>query len=176
VFFIWGFDFGDEMKQLYLVRHAKSSWAEGQQADFDRPLNSRGKKDAPEMGEHLRTRRAVILDLVLCSPAKRAKATAKRLLKGLQYPLGQVVWEARIYSGHTADLLALICSVEDHFKSVMVIGHNPYMTDLVNFLSKEEIGDMPTCGVFGLAFEVDTWSAIKNERGLKLFYDVPKQI
>lgn len=164
------------MKQLYLVRHAKSSWGDGQLVDFDRPLNSRGKKDAPEMGEHLRTRRAVALDLVLCSPAKRAKATAKRLLKGVQYPIEQVVWEEIIYTGHTNDLLTLIGSVENCFKSVMVIGHNPYMTDLVNYLSKDEIGEMPTCAVFGLAFEVDSWSAIKNERGLKLFYDVPKKI
>jgi len=164
------------MKRLYLVRHAKSSWANGQQADFDRPLNSRGKKDAPEMGKHLRMRRAVSVDLVLCSTAKRAKATAKRLLKEIQYPIEQVVWKEMIYSGNATDLLILISNVEDHFKSVMVIGHNPDMTDLVNFLSREEIGDMPTCGVFGLAFEVDTWSAIKSERGLKLFYDVPKQL
>ncbi|MGA1196934.1 MAG: SixA phosphatase family protein [Candidatus Latescibacterota bacterium] len=164
------------MKRLYLVRHAKSSWANGQQADFDRPLNSRGKKDAPEMGEHLRMRRAVTLDLVLCSPAKRAKATAKRLLKELQYPIESVVWDERIYSGNATDLLTLVCGVDYHFKSVMVIGHNPYMTDIVRFLSGEDIDEMPTCGVFGLAFEVDVWSAIKNGRGLKLFYNVPKQI
>jgi len=164
------------MKRLYLVRHAKSSWANDQQTDFDRPLNSRGKKDAPEMGEHLKMRRAVTLDLVLCSPAKRAKATAKRLLKEIQYPIEQVVWQDIIYSGNATDLLTLICDVDYHFKSVMVIGHNPYISDMVRFLSKEEIGDMPTCGVFGLAFEVDTWSAINNERGLKLFYDVPKKI
>ena len=164
------------MKQLYLVRHAKSSWSDGQLADFDRPLNSRGKQDAPNMGKHLKTRRGVTLDLVLCSPAKRAKATARRLLREIQYPIEQVVWEDIIYSGNATDLLTLISDIDYHFKSVMVIGHNPYISDMVRFLSKEDIEDMPTCGVFGLAFEVDTWSAIKNERGLKLFYDVPKKI
>ena len=164
------------MKTLYLVRHAKSDWSDGTLKDFDRPLNKRGKKDAPQMGLHLKSVRNVALDGVLCSTAKRARSTAKRLLKGLDYSVEDVMWEEGIYWGNTTDLVHLIQQVDAHCNALMLIGHNPYVSDLVGFLQGQEIGDMPTCGVFGLSLDIDAWSEITSGKGKKLFFDCPKQI
>ncbi|MBT4137472.1 MAG: histidine phosphatase family protein [Candidatus Latescibacteria bacterium] len=164
------------MKELFLVRHAKSSWPSATESDFDRPLNGRGKKDAPIMGKHLKISREVVLGQVICSPAKRARATAKRLLEGLDYPFEQVVWKEVIYSGNDTDLLKLVQGTDDGHPSLMVIGHNPYITDLVCLLANESIDDMPTCGVFAVTFDVTTWSSVSSGLGKKRFFDVPKLI
>lgn len=164
------------MKHLYLVRHAKSDWSDGTMTDFDRPLNERGKKDAPRMGEHLKTVRGVVLDGVLCSTAKRAKTTAKLMLNGMDFPFGNVVWHEEIYGGKTTDLLTLIQAVDGRCDALMVIGHNPDMTGLVGFLCGEEIEDMSTCAVCGMAFDVDSWEAISKSKGQRLFFDRPKNI
>jgi phosphohistidine phosphatase len=164
------------MKRLYLVRHAKSSWANPGMADFDRPLNKRGKRDAPAMGHHLKSSREVCPDLVLCSPAKRARATSKRLLKALGCTKDRIVWCDGIYGGSTRDLLSLVHAAEEIHVEVMLIGHNPYMTDLAEDLSGEAVGNMPTCAVFCLDFDVATWSLVGPGSGRKVFYDVPKRI
>lgn len=164
------------MKELYLVRHAKSSWGSAAQSDFDRPLNGRGKKDAPVMGLHLKTAQGVVLDYVICSPAKRARATAKRLLKGLDYPVKQVQWEEIIYAGNDADLLRLVQATDDVHQSVMVIGHNPYITDLACRLSGDLIDSMPTCGVFALSFDLLAWRSVCDGTGKKRFFEAPKLI
>jgi len=164
------------MKRLYLVRHAKSSGADSGMADFDRPLNKRGKRDAPAMGHHLKSLREACPDLVLCSPAERARATSRRLLKALGCPKDRIVWRDGIYGGSTWDLLNLVRTVEDIHGEVMLIGHNPYMTDLAEDLSGEAVGNMPTCAVFCLDFDMVTWSSVGPGSGRKVFYDVPKQI
>lgn len=164
------------MKHLYLVRHAKSSWAQLDTPDFDRPLNKRGKADAPIMGRHLRQQRGVVVNQVICSTAKRARATAKLLVKGLAYDFDQVLWNETIYSGDVNDLCNLIKKSDDAWQSVMVIGHNPDMTDLVNLLAGDTVENMPTCGVYGMVLEVDSWKMVEAGVGKKLFFDVPKSI
>lgn len=160
------------MKRLYLVRHAKSSW--DNLPDFDRPLSKRGKHDAPRMGDYLRSIRQVRPDYVLCSSAKRVRSTAKRLLKALEYPKDRVVWDERIYSGHSDDVLAMIRRIENRYGEVMVIGHNPDMTELANTLTGVHIADVPTCGVVCIDFEVDSWADVR--RGNLVFFEVPKLI
>ena len=162
------------MKRLYLVRHAKSSWGNPGLTDFDRPLNKRGKRDAPQMGDYLRSFRQVHPDYVLCSTAKRVRSTAKRLLKALAYPKEQVVWDERIYSGHSDDVLAMIRRIDNQYKEVMVIGHNPDMTELANVLTGVHIANMPTCGVAGIDFDIDSWANIRL--GNLVFFEVPKSI
>ena len=93
------------MKRLYLVRHAKADSGTYGLDDFDRPLNKRGKKDAPRMGKHLKRVWQVAPDRVLCSTAKRARSTAKRLRKALDISKKQIAWHERIYSGHKDDVL-----------------------------------------------------------------------
>ena len=162
------------MKRLYLVRHAKSDWGRPGLADFDRPLNKRGKKDAPLMGLHLKAVWQVVPDYVLCSTAKRAVSTARRLLKALDCPKDKIVWHERIYSGQAEDVLDLIRGVDDCYDQVMVIGHNPDMTTLINQLANSSIFDMPTCGVVGIDMNIDTWADVVS--GNLIFFEAPKTI
>jgi len=162
------------MKRLYLVRHAKSSWSEPGLGDFDRPLNKRGKHDAPRMGEHLRSVRQVHPDYVVCSTAKRVRSTAKRLLKALEYAKERVVWDERIYSGHSDDVLGMIRCIDNEHREVMVIGHNPDMTELAHVLTGAHIANVPTCGVVCIDFDVDSWADVCL--GSLVFFEVPKSI
>ena len=164
------------MKRLVLVRHAKSSWANPGLADFDRPLSKRGKRDAPAVGLHLKSQRGIVPDLVLCSTAKRARATAKRLRKALGCPKDRMVWCDGIYGGAAWDLLDLIRAMDDVHETVMLIGHNPDMTDLAEDLSGEAVGNLPTCAAFCVEFDVASWSGVGSENGRQVFYDIPRQI
>jgi len=160
------------MKRLYLVRHAKSDWGHAGLADFDRPLNKRGEKDAPRMGEHLKLVWDVSPDYVLCSTAKRVRSTAKGLLKAFAYPKDQVAWHDIIYLGHSEDILGLIRQVNDKFENVMLIGHNPDMTSLVNQLTGSQIANVPTCGVAGIHLAIEHWADLVS--GDLAFFEVPK--
>ena len=162
------------MKRLYLVRHAKSDWGTYGLADFDRPLNKRGKKDAPRMGKHLKRVWQVAPDRVLCSTAKRARSTAKRLRKALDISKKQIAWHERIYSGHKDDVLDLIRQTDNRHRAVMVIGHNPDMTFLVNQLTGSSIAEVPTCGVAGIDLPIDDWADTTS--GDLVFFEVPKSI
>ncbi len=162
------------MKRLYLVRHAKSDWSYFGLADFDRPLNKRGKKDAPRMGKHLRRVWQVDPDYVLCSTAKRARSTAKRLRNALKFPKNRIAWRERIYSGDKDDVLDLIRQTDNRYREVMVIGHNPDMTQLVNKLTGSVIANVPTCGVAGIDLPIDDWADVAS--GNLVFFEVPKSI
>ena len=163
------------MKRLYLVRHAKSSWDSDALSDFDRPLNKRGKRDAPRMGEHLLQVRKVAPDVMVSSPARRARSTARRLAKALGYPEDRIVWHDDIYGGGADAILACIRQATAD-RELMVIGHNPDLTYLARMLSGEPVDNMPTCGVFCVDFEVDAWADVAEGRGKKVFFDAPKEI
>ena len=162
------------MNRLYLVRHAKSDWNYPGRADFDRPLNKRGKKNAPRMGKYLRKVQQVAPDYVLCSTAKRARSTAKRLCKALKFPKSRIAWHERIYSGYSEDVLDLVRQIDNRYREVMVIGHNPDMTVLVNQLTGSAIGNVPTCGVAGIDLPIDDWADVSS--GDLVFFEVPKSI
>ncbi len=162
------------MKRLYLVRHAKSDWSYVGLADFDRPLNKRGKRDAPRMGKYLKRVWKVKPDYVLCSTAKRVRSTVKRLRKSLKFSKKRISWHERIYSGHSGDVLDLIRQVDNRYREVMVIGHNPDMTVLVNELTGSTIANVPTCGVAGIDLSIDDWSDAVS--GDLVFFEVPKSI
>ena len=161
------------MKRLYLVRHAKSDWRSFGLDDLDRPLNKRGKKDAPRMGKHLKRVWQVKPDCVLCSTAKRARSTVKRLRKALDISKKQIAWHDSIYSGQKNEVLDLIRQTDNCHRDVMVIGHNPTMTDLVNQLTGSFIC-FPTCGVAGIDLPIDDWADAKS--GTLVFFEVPKSI
>lgn len=144
------------MKQLWIVRHAKSDWGNPGLADFDRPLNNRGLRDAPAMGEWL-DRQGVEPELLLCSPARRAKHTAEQIAKAISYPLGKIRFEQRIYEADPETLLALIGLTESNIGSLMLVGHNPGLTLLVNILGGGPLDNLPTCAVAALQFDCDDW-------------------
>jgi phosphohistidine phosphatase len=162
------------MKVLILVRHAKSSWDDPGMTDKERPLSNRGKRDAPEMGERLK-KQGIIPALMICSPAKRAKSTAKKFAKQLSYPKEKIRIEEGIYEGSQEDLLVLIKNLQTNPDSVMVFGHNPVITEFANALSGINIHNIPTCGVVSIQFDINEWQQIDYKKGKLVFFDYPKK-
>jgi phosphohistidine phosphatase len=162
------------MKRLTLVRHAKSDWSLPGQNDWDRPLNKRGQRDAPEMARRLRSRR-LKPDLILSSPAVRAVTTASVMARELKVPAARVVQDERLYLAGPADLLAVVRELGGEAKHVMVFGHNPGMTEFANRLSAgDQIDNLPTCGVFTAEFDVQDWSGLSWGGGQEAEFDYPK--
>lgn len=162
------------MKTLILVRHAKSSWAEPGQADFERPLNDRGKMNAPEMGQRLAARK-IPLQLIVSSPAKRAKKTAKLMAAEIRYPEEQIMYEMDIYEASLEELLAVLRNVEDRYQHLMMVGHNPGLSYLVNYLSKTSVNHMPTCAMAYLHLNIDSWKQVKQSCASLADFDFPKR-
>jgi len=162
------------VKRLTLVRHAKSDWSLAGQADWDRPLNKRGQRDAPEMARRLRSRR-LRPDLILSSPAVRAVSTAAVMARELKVPPEQLLQDERLYLATPADLLAVIRERGGEARHVMVFGHNPGMTECANRLSAgDHIDNLPTCGVFTAKFDVASWTEVDWGGGQDAEFDYPK--
>lgn len=161
-------------RRLYLIRHAKSSWKDAKLSDFDRPLNKRGKHDAPFMGARLR-KHHVLPDLILTSPAKRALKTAKLLAEEINYPKKEIVENKYIYAADVYELLQIIKNLENDKKEVFLIGHNPGLTLLAETLSGLPVQNIPTCGIFCVEFNTESWADIKEGLGALIFLDFPKK-
>lgn len=163
------------MKILYLLRHAKSSWSNMELPDFQRPLSKRGKKDAPFMGKILADKK-VKIDLIVSSPAKRAQKTAKKVAKQIAYPKEKIVFNQEIYEANLVDVLAVIHQTPDTINSLMLVGHNPTFTDLANLLcSNFQTENIPTAGIFAIAFPHKIWAEIEENTGNFLFFEYPKK-
>lgn len=165
------------MKWLIVVRHAKSSWKEPL-PDLDRPLNGRGRRNAPKMAARVRThledagRRA---DLLLASPARRARDTANVFAETLGVGNPQLRREDRLYQGSLQDILALIRELDADADTVFLFGHNPDFTALVNLLCGAGIDNLPTCGACAIEFPDDDWRAAKPAAGRLRWFDYPKK-
>ena len=163
------------MKTLYLLRHAKSSWSFDELSDQERPLNDRGRDDAPRMGQAL-TKRRIELDLLVSSPAVRALSTAALVGRELNYPHDKIRVEAGIYGADVNGLLAIIRALPDAAGSVLLVGHNPTITDTVNALSPSSINEMPTAAVVCLKFEAPRWAGVDKANAEFYFYDYPRNV
>jgi phosphohistidine phosphatase len=163
------------MKRLFLVRHAKSSWDNPSLDDIDRPLNNRGKRNAPEMGIRLR-KQGIIPDLLISSPAKRALTTAKRIAEEIGYPKKEIQIDDRLYHGSSNSMLSIIHSQKDKINSLMLFGHNPGFTDFANSLCGINIYNIPTAGIVAVDFGIDNWSEVDYKSGELVFFDYPKKI
>lgn len=164
------------MKHLILVRHAKSSWNDQAQRDIDRPLNERGRMDAPIMADRLGERGAHP-QRIICSPALRTITTAEIFAKRLTIPQELIHFERQIYLAGSAHLLQLIRQQDDKIDSVMLIGHNPALTDFFNDLCKEAtLDNMPTCCVAELALPVDSWAKVELSQAELKHIDYPKKV
>jgi phosphohistidine phosphatase len=164
------------MKTVYLIRHAKSSWEDDTLPDFDRPLNERGKTDAPRMGKRLKEKQ-IAPDLLLSSPAKRALSTAKRIAVALDYPKEKIKTDQALYHADEDEILNVIRSANDKNDCILVFGHNPGLTDFVNSMNndrKQFIDNVPTCGIAAFRFDVSSWRQIDFGKGDLILYDFPK--
>jgi phosphohistidine phosphatase len=163
------------MKTVFLVRHAKSSWKDGSLKDFDRPLNKRGKRDAPFMGKKLKERK-VMPDLILSSPAKRAKKTATSIAAEIGYPRKKIRYDDRLYHSGARALLEIVRSQDDGQGTIMLFGHNPDLGDLAEMLlGKGPVNTIPTTGVYGIRFAVSSWKNVREGKGEPFFFDYPKR-
>jgi phosphohistidine phosphatase len=161
------------MKTLFLMRHAKSSWDFPELSDHDRPLNKRGRNDAPLMGQQLLSR-DVNPDLILSSTAVRAITTASLVAKELDYDREKIQAQENIYKAGRSELIKIIQHVPDEINCLIVVGHNPILTEVANKLSPEAVTDMPTSGVVALEFDCNSWLDISGEKSKILFFDFPK--
>ncbi len=162
------------MKTLYLTRHAKSSWKELDLDDFDRPLNKRGKRDAPFMGQLLK-KKNILPDVLISSPAVRAYTTARTIATEIGYPAENIMTDENIYEASSSELLDIINSIEDENRSAMLFGHNPGFTMLSNYLSGKDILNIPTCGIVKIEFEKEKWSDIEIDTGKLIWFEYPKK-
>lgn len=154
---------------LLLVRHAKSSWKDESLADIDRPLNKRGQRDAPEMAARLK-QRGLMPDLIVSSPAVRALATARIMAGELGYG-NDIVVDEELYPASPSGVLETVKAIDDSVRIVIIVSHNPTLTELANYFSSEEIGNVPTCGIVMLS--IADWK--RPQEALFLDMDYPKR-
>jgi phosphohistidine phosphatase len=161
------------MKTLILVRHAKSDWGHEGLDDLDRPLNDRGKKDAPEMAKRTKEKIPKI-DLMIASSAKRARKTAKYFAEQYKYDKADIRIEPKLYEESTSAYSDVILTIADKVDTVAFFAHNPTITNYANSLSQVRTDGIPTCGVFAVQADVKSWNEFAKAEKHFLFYDYPK--
>lgn len=161
------------MKTLIVIRHAKSSWAAPGVDDHDRPLNERGKKDAPEMAKRLR-KKGIAIDLFLSSTALRARTTARYFAEAYKVEKKDILLEKQLHLAEPEAIYKVIATLSDDYKAVAIFGHNPGITSFVNTLSQVHIDDMPTCALYVVTADTDTWSHFEKAEKQFLLFDYPK--
>jgi phosphohistidine phosphatase len=150
------------MKTLLVMRHAKSDWESGASSDFDRPLNSRGKNDAPEQGKEIKKRK-LIPELIISSPANRALSTAKLASKEFDYN-DEILLDEDFYFGNITDIVEKIKLTSNKINRIMIVGHNPTWSSIVELLSGKYV-EMKTASVAVINFETSKWSEIEKKFG-----------
>jgi phosphohistidine phosphatase len=161
------------MKTLLLLRHAKSSWKDAGLRDFDRPLNKRGLKAARLMGRFMR-RQKMKLNLVLSSPAERARQTAALVLEASKLSV-ELRYDERIYEASVRVLLEVVSQIEEDADLVLLVGHNPGMEGVLEFLTGE-VRRMPTAALACISLDVDKWSKVRERTGRCEWLVKPKEL
>jgi len=163
------------MKTVYFIRHAKSSWKDMSLRDFDRPLNKRGKRDAPFMAEKLKEF-GVQPDAIISSPANRAITTATHFAKGLAILPKNIIQAPSIYEAYPSSILKVVQNQSNDWQTILVFGHNPGFTMVANsFKGGAHIDNVPTCGIVKIEAQVDKWKNFTPENGLVKAFYFPKQ-
>ena len=147
------------MKTLLVLRHAKSSWDDPALDDHERPLSKRGQRDAPRMGQLVR-QYGLTPDVVISSDALRARLTAEAVAEAARYP-GEILLDPRLYMAGPADILSLLPRVRENAETVMIVGHNPGLEQLVEQLTGER-QDLPTAALAQIGLPIDQWRDFKR--------------
>lgn len=162
------------VKTLALVRHAKSNWEDRNLADRDRPLNGRGKRDAPLMGRRI-AKAGIRPSLIISSPAKRAWSTAKIIAREMSYPREFLQREHDLYLASLDDLLDVVATQDAGFNSLMLFGHNPGLTEFANLLVPGLTNNVPTAGVVVVDMDTDEWSIYELPATRLVLFDYPRK-
>ena len=152
------------MKTLLLLRHAKSSWKDTTLEDHERPLNERGKKDAPVMGEYLKNKN-LAPDLIISSTAKRAKDTSKLVAKYCRYNK-DIQSSKSLYGTSIKDYLNTIGGIAKEYDRVLLIGHNPVLEEVLETVTGEQIR-MKTCSLVHISLPIKFWKEVKDDTNTK---------
>lgn len=161
------------MKTLFIVRHAKSSWDDPSQSDFDRPLNDRGKKDAPKMAKRLVEKKHKI-DVFISSPARRARKTAANFIEEFDGKEKDIVLNESLYEASVDAFFKTVETISNKYDSAAIFSHNPGITEFVNMLTDEMVPNMPTCAVFGVRAPISSWKDFKSAKKELILFDYPK--
>ena len=161
------------MKQLLLVRHAKSSWDDFSIKDFDRQLNERGKKDAPMMAKRL-LKKDIDIDAFISSPAKRARKTAEAFAKEYDEKKADVIFVDELYLASPSVFTDVIKKVDDRYKTIAVFSHNEGITQFANTLTDIRTDNIPTAGIFAIKIKTKHWKEFEEAEKEFWFLDYPK--
>lgn len=160
------------MKKLLLIRHAKASWDNPDQSDFERPLTSQGEIDVHGMAQQLKEQQ-ITPDLIITSNAVRALSTAQILAEEFQYAAEKIVSNPHIYSGGVEDLVSIVKTIDSKLNNIFFIGHNPSLTLLGHYLCEGTRVTIATCGVLGIGFKMKKWEEAVATEGNFLIYFHP---
>ncbi len=163
------------MKTLTVLRHAKSSWKNANLQDCERPLNSRGHRDAPVIAERIK-QIGIRPSLILSSPAERAWTTAKIVAREIGYPAEFLQQEDRLYHASVSSLMKLIAEQDTGFNNLMIVGHNPGLTDFANYLSPNLTDNIPTCGFVSFTIDLEDWNLDRGIETESAIYEYPKLV
>jgi phosphohistidine phosphatase len=161
------------MKSLILVRHAKSSWGDLTLPDFDRPLNERGKLDAPMMAQRLKSL-GVVPDAFVSSPAKRARKTAQAFAEVLGVADTKIIFIESLYHASPGTFGQVVAGLDNQYDTVALFSHNPGITLFAGQQDVARIDEMPTCAVFAVRSEAERWTDFAHAKKALWFFDFPK--
>lgn len=159
------------MKELLVIRHAKSSWQNPWEDDFDRPLNDRGKRDAPFMADEI-LKKGVPIDALVTSDANRAVATCAFFAGA--YPGIPIRKEPKLYQASVKNFFEIVHALPDSYQCVALFSHNTGLTDFVNKLTKVRVDIVPTCGIYAVKADIESWAGFKEGKKAFWFFDYPK--
>jgi phosphohistidine phosphatase len=162
------------VKSLTLLRHAKSSWISTADSDRDRPLNKRGKHDAPVIGGRISTQ-GIRPSLILSSPASRAWTTAKLVADSINYPREFLQRDERLYMASVSSIIDVIEDQDSAFNNILIVAHNPGLTAFANFLVPDITPNLPTCGVVSVTMDSDEWELRTSPDATLVMFDYPKR-
>lgn len=161
------------MKTLYILRHAKSSWDNNSLSDFERPLNERGIKTAPIIGEMMR-KNDFVPEIIVCSTAKRAEQTARFIKESAEFD-AEIKFEDAIYEASPMTLLRIVSKIGDKFNSALIVGHNPGFENLMRVLTGKSEA-MPTAALAVIDLKIEKWSETNTGAGILREFIRPKDI
>lgn len=165
----------DNTRRLLMIRHAKSSWKNPLQSDYERPLNDRGERDAPIMGAKLKELN-VLPDLIISSTARRAAQTAKKIATAIGYDKEKIKWYDKLYHCIPSVYEEVLYELDKEIHTVFIVSHNPGITEFVNELSPDfETDNMPTCGIVGAEFELREWNEFSRAEKKVILFEYPKK-
>lgn len=163
------------MKQVYLIRHAKSCWEDPSLGDKERPLNPRGHRDAPFMANYL-AKMKVKPDLIISSTAKRTQTTANYFAKQFEILEEEIMYDNDLYDASVDDVFSTIRSLPSDKNVVFLFGHNPSITYMSNMFGGDRIDNVPTCGIVRIEFSGDDWGSFDVKNSRQIFFIAPKLI